>query len=154
MERIQGDHFQVINKQAFFFPNSEMILLTRKDYKKVKKSMPEEITTIAQALEVVKARYEQDEKLRKTLKDYKDPIELTFVTNNTKAWINVKGDQGIEVKQTGDDSAPVKINFESEQTMLDLLNKKLGAVAGYSSGKIKVVSGAIKNLLKLRKLLF
>jgi putative sterol carrier protein len=116
--------------------------------------MSQEITSIAQALEVVKARYENDEKIRKTLKDYKDPIELTFLATNTKALINVKGDQGIEVKQSGDDSAPVKIHFEAEQTMLDLLNKKLGAVAGYSSGKIKVASGVIKNLIKLRKLLF
>lgn len=116
--------------------------------------MSQNITSIAQALDSVKARYEKDEKLRKTLKDYKDPIELTFLANNTKAMINVKGDQGIEVKQGGDDSAPVKIHFESEQTMLDLLNKKLGAVAGYSSGKIKVVSGSTGKLLKLRKLLF
>ncbi len=116
--------------------------------------MSQNVTSIAQALDFVKARYEKDEKLRKSLKDYKDPIELTFLANNTKAMIDVKGDQGIEVKLGALDTAPVKINFESEQTMLDLLNKKLGAVAGYSAGKIKVVSGAIKNLLKLRKLLF
>ncbi len=116
--------------------------------------MSQNVTNIAQALEFVKSRYEKDEKLRKSLKDYKDPIELTFLANNTKAMINVKGDQGIDTNTSGDPSAPVKITFESEQTMLDLLNKKLGAVAGYSSGKIKVVSGAIKNLLKLRKLLF
>ncbi len=116
--------------------------------------MSQNVTSIAQALDFVKARYEKDEKLRKSLKDYKDPIELTFLATNTKAVIDVKGDQGIDVRQGALDTAPVKINFESEQTMLDLLNKKLGAVSGYSSGKIKVVSGAIKNLLKLRKLLF
>jgi len=116
--------------------------------------MSQSIESIAQGLVVVKQRYEKNKKLRKSLKDFKDPIELRFLANNTKATIIIKGDQGIEVKQSGYDSAPVKISFESEQTMMNLMNKKLLAVTGYRSGKMKVVSGSIKNVLKLKKLLF
>jgi len=114
-----------------------------------------EIGSIEEALQKVEERYSSEEKIRKKLASYNDPIELTFLDTSNKALILVNGDQGIDTKfKEGDDSAPVKIEFESEQTMLDLLNKKIGAVGAYSSGKIKVVEGKIRNLLKLRKLLF
>jgi hypothetical protein len=38
--------------------------------------------------------------------------------------------------------------------MLDLFNKELGAVKAYSSGKIKVIEGNIRNLMKLKSLMF
>jgi hypothetical protein len=38
--------------------------------------------------------------------------------------------------------------------MLELFNKELGAVKAYSSGKIKVIEGQIRNLMKLRSLMF
>lgn len=64
-------------------------------------------------------------------------------------------DQGIEVKDnTSDENAPVKIEFISEKIMLELYNKVLGAVKAYSSGKIKVVEGQIRNLMKLKSLMF
>lgn len=114
-----------------------------------------EISSIQEGLQKVEERYASEEKIRNKLASYHDPIELTFLDTGNKALILVNGDQGVETKfGEGDDGAPVKIHFESEQTMLDLLNKKIGAVGAYSSGKIKVVEGKIKNLLKLRKLLF
>ncbi|OLS13310.1 MAG: hypothetical protein RBG13Loki_3093 [Promethearchaeota archaeon CR_4] len=116
--------------------------------------MSQSIRSIAQGLIAVKQRYEKNKKLRKTLKDFKDPIELRFLANNTKATIIINGDQGMEVKQSGYDSAPVKISFESEQIMMNLMNKKLRADTGYRSGKMKVVSGSSKILHKLLKLLF
>jgi hypothetical protein len=38
--------------------------------------------------------------------------------------------------------------------MIELFNKQLGAVKAYSAGKIKVVEGKIRNLMKLRSLMF
>ncbi len=67
----------------------------------------------------------------------------------------VNKDQGIEIKDyTRDESAPIKIHFINEQVLLDLLNKDLSAVHASSSGKIKVIQGEIRNLLRLRVLLF
>jgi hypothetical protein len=38
--------------------------------------------------------------------------------------------------------------------MFDLFNKEIGAVKAYSDGKIKVVEGKIRNLMKLKSLMF
>ena len=113
------------------------------------------INTIQEGFKFIIDRYNSNEKIRKKLATYEDPIELTFLDTSNKALILVHRDQGIETKfGVGDDNAPVKIHFESEHVLIDLLNGEIGAVGAYSSGKIKVVSGKIRNLIKLRKLLF
>ena len=103
----------------------------------------------------IEKRYNEIEKVKKKLVKFNDPIEITFLDTNRKLLILVNFDQGIELKDnTGDDNAPIKIEFTSEQILLDLFNKELGAVKAYSSGKIKVVEGPIRNLMKLRSLMF
>ena len=110
---------------------------------------------IPSCLTDIEARYNDNEKIRKKLANYNDPIEITFLDTGRKLLIIVNGDQGIEVKDnTGNDTAPVKIEFAAEKTLIDLFNKEIGAVKAYSSGKIKVVEGKIRNLLKLKSLLF
>ena len=114
-----------------------------------------EISSIKDGFKLIIDRYNSEEKIRKKLVNYDDPIEITFLDNLHKAMIIVNKDQGIEIKDNvGNDNALVKIHFESEQVMIDLFNGKIGAVGAYSSGKIKVVAGKIRNLIKLRKLLF
>ena len=103
----------------------------------------------------IEARYNENEKLRSKLAKHHDPIEITFLDTGRKLLIIVNGDQGIEVKDnTGDNTAPIKIEFGAEQTLLDMFNKDIGAVKAYSSGKINVVEGKIRNLIKLKSLLF
>ena len=110
---------------------------------------------IPTCLKEIEDRYNNNEKVRKKLAKYNDPIQITFLDTGRKFIIIVNNDQGIETKDnTGDDAAPVKIEFTSEQVILDLFNKKLGAVKAYSSGKIKVIEGQIRNLMKLRSLMF
>lgn len=111
--------------------------------------------TFNECLKDIENRYNTSEKARKKLANYNEPIQITFLDTNRKVLILVNGDQGIEVKDnTGDDSAPVKIEFNTEQVLIDLFNKDIGAVKSYSSGKIKVIEGKIRNLIKLRSLLF
>ncbi|MFX1590893.1 MAG: hypothetical protein ACFFC1_22385, partial [Promethearchaeota archaeon] len=110
---------------------------------------------IPSCLKNIEDRYNNTEKIRKKLANYNEPIQVTFLDTERKIMILVNGDQGIEVKDnTGDDSAPVKIDFATEKTLMDLFNKEIGAVKAYSSGQIKVVEGKIRNLLKLKSLLF
>ena len=86
---------------------------------------------------------------------YDEPIQMTFLDTNRKCLLLVNKDQGIEAKANeGDDSAPVKIEFTTEQAMIDMFNKVVGAVKMYSSGKIKIVEGKARNLMKLRSLMF
>ena len=61
----------------------------------------------------------------------------------------------LEIKDnTGDDTTPVKIEFTGQQVIIDLFNKNLGAVKAYSEGKIKVIEGSMRSLMKLRSLMF
>ena len=110
---------------------------------------------LASCLKDIEDRYNNTEKIRKKLANYNEPIQVTFLDTERKIMILVDGDQGIEVKDnTGDETAPVKIDFTTEKTLIDLFNKDIGAVKAYSSGQIKVVEGKIRNLIKLKSLLF
>jgi len=111
--------------------------------------------SIESCLKEIENRYINTEKVRKKLANYDEPIQIRFLDTNRSVLLLVNKDQGIEVKDNGnDENAPVKIEFVTENTMLDLFNKELGAVKAYSSGKIKVVEGKIKNLMKLKSLMF
>ncbi|MFX0143754.1 MAG: SCP2 sterol-binding domain-containing protein [Candidatus Hodarchaeota archaeon] len=110
---------------------------------------------IEECLEEIKNRYNNNEKIRKKLVKYDDPIQIKFQDTERKALLLINNDEGIEVKENiGDDTAPVKIEFTGEQVMIDLFNKDLGAVKAYSDGKIKVIEGNLRSLMKLRSLMF
>ena len=114
-----------------------------------------EFESIESCLKEIENRYNNTEKVRRKLANYDDTIQLTFLDTNRKVLYIINKDQGIEIKDNAvDDEAPVKIEFVSEQTMIDLFNKNLGAVKAYSAGKIKVVEGQIRNLMKLKSLMF
>ncbi len=111
--------------------------------------------TLESCLKDIEDRYKNNEKVRSKLKGFNEPIQITFSDTQRKVMILVNEDKSIEIKdKTGDAAAPIKIDFVAEQVLMDLFNKTLGAVKAYSSGKIKVVEGKIKNLLKLKSLLF
>jgi hypothetical protein len=110
---------------------------------------------IQSCLKEIENRYKNNEKVRKKLANYEEPIQLTFLDSNHSVLLLINMDQGIDIKDNiSDDTAPVKIEFTSEKVMLDLFNKEIGAVKAYSSGKIKVVEGKIRNLMKLKSLMF
>ncbi len=110
---------------------------------------------ISSCLKDIEDRYNNIEKIRKKLANFNEPIQVTFLDTGRKIMILVNGDQGIEVKDNaGNENATVKIDFTTEKTLIDLFNKDIGAVKAYSSGQIKVVEGKIRNLIKLKSLLF
>ena len=114
-----------------------------------------EFKNIEECLEEIKNRYNDNEKVRKKLAKYDDPIQMTFLDTDRKVLILVNKDEGIEIKDnTGDDTAPVKIDFTGQQVIIDLFNKNLGAIKAYSDGKIKIIEGNMRSLMKLRSLMF
>ncbi|MBY8988477.1 MAG: SCP2 sterol-binding domain-containing protein [Candidatus Lokiarchaeota archaeon] len=114
-----------------------------------------EFDSIESCLKEIENRYNNTEKVRRKLANYNEPVQITFLDTNRSVMLLVNKDQGIEVKDnTNDENAPVKIDFSSENVMLELFNKELGAVKAYSTGKIKVVKGQIRNLMKLKSLMF
>jgi len=114
-----------------------------------------EFNNIEECLEEINNRYNNNEKVRKKLAKYKDPIQISFLDTNRKVLLIINKDEGIEVKDnSSDDKAPIKIEFEEEGIMIDLFNKEIGAIKAYSDGKIKIVEGNIRSLMKLRSLMF
>ncbi|MFW9999005.1 MAG: SCP2 sterol-binding domain-containing protein [Candidatus Hodarchaeota archaeon] len=114
-----------------------------------------EFKEITDCLEEIKNRYINDEKIRKKLAKYDEPIQIKFLDTDRKVLLLINRDEGIEVKDhSGDDTATVKIEFTGENVIIDLFNKELGAIKAYSDGKIKIVEGNIRNLMKLRSLMF
>jgi putative sterol carrier protein len=106
-------------------------------------------------LKEIEDRYKTNENVKKKLANYDEPIQITFLDTNRSILLLINKDQGIEIKDNfTDENAPVKIEFTSEKVMLDLYNKEVGAVKAYSTGKIKVVEGKIRNLMKLKSLMF
>jgi hypothetical protein len=114
-----------------------------------------EFESVESCLKEIERRYHDTEKVRRKLANYEDPIQITFLDTNRRVRLLVKKDEGIEVQDnSSDENAPVKIEFSSEKIMIDLFNKKIGAVKAYSAGKIKVIEGQIRNLMKLKSLMF
>ena len=110
---------------------------------------------IGQCLKEIENRYNSNEKVRTKLAKFNDPIQMHFLDTDRKVLLLINMDQGIEIKvDVGDDNAPVKIEFTGEQVMIDMFNKEIGSVKAYSSGKIKIIEGAIRSLMKLRSLMF
>ena len=114
-----------------------------------------EFKEIKECLEEIRNRYDNEEKVKKKLAKFNDTIQLKFLDTERKVLLLINKDEGIEIKDNaGDDTAPVKIEFAGEHVMIDLFNKELGAVKAYSDGKIKIVEGNIRSLMKLRSLMF
>ena len=114
-----------------------------------------EFESIESCLKEIERRYNDTEKVRRKLASYDDPIQVTFLDTNRNVMILVNKDQGIEIQDnSSNETAPVKIEFSSEKIMLGMFNKEIGAVKAYSAGKIKVIEGQIRNLMKLKSLMF
>ncbi|MFX1279514.1 MAG: SCP2 sterol-binding domain-containing protein [Promethearchaeota archaeon] len=110
---------------------------------------------IQSCLKEIEDRYNNNEKVRRKLANYNEPIKVTFLDTESSFFIFVKGDQGISIEDdSGNEESPVKIEFSSEKVLINLFNKDIGAVKAYSTGQIKIVEGKIRNLLKLKSLLF
>jgi putative sterol carrier protein len=113
------------------------------------------LENVNQCLKEIERRYNESEKARSKLKSFDDPIQFKFLDTGRKALLLINKDQGIETKnETGDENAPVKLNFSEEKILIDLLNGDIGGVKAYSSGGIEVAEGSIRKLIKLRKLMF
>lgn len=111
------------------------------------------IESLADALEAIKARYTESAKVRKKFRKYDNTIQLNFLESDKHFQIQINKDQGIDIVEGHDPALKPKVDFESEEALLQILNKDIGAVKAYSSGKVKV-DGKISQLLKLKSLMF
>ncbi|MHA1684070.1 MAG: SCP2 sterol-binding domain-containing protein [Promethearchaeota archaeon] len=103
------------------------------------------------AVQAIVDRYNQ-EKVRKKFKGWVKTLMMTFPDRDTSVLYKINGDEGIEMLEGVDEGAEVHVIINSD-VFIKLLAKQINAIKAYSSGKLKV-KGEMKNLLKLRRLMF
>ena len=64
----------------------------------------------------------------------------------------INNDQGIKLEEGYDEDAAVQVSLDSE-IFIKMMTKQINPIKAYSSGELEV-KGKMKNLLKLRKLMF
>ncbi|MHA1794057.1 MAG: SCP2 sterol-binding domain-containing protein [Promethearchaeota archaeon] len=114
------------------------------DHEKIEMSLEDALGKIIE-------RY-NGEKVRSKFSNWKKRLMLTFPDINKSYIFHVNGSDGIKLEEAFADDSEVKVEMDSV-TFIRLLSKKLNAIKAYSSGLLNV-KGSMKDLLKLRKLMF
>ncbi len=121
---------------------------------KKEESSDEEIKvdiTLEEGLQSIVDRY-NTEKVKKAFKGWENTLMMDFSDLGTAYLFTINGDQGIELAEGRDDEAAVQVVIDSN-IFLQMMTKQINPIKAYSSGKLEV-QGQMKNLLKLRKLMF
>lgn len=96
-------------------------------------------------------RYNSD-KVKPSFKGWVNTLMMTFKDLGKSYLFIINGDQGLEFKEGKDDTAAVQVTMDS-QIFLKMMNKQINPIKAYSSGGLEV-KGEMKNMLKLKKLMF
>jgi putative sterol carrier protein len=77
---------------------------------------------------------------------------MTFPDVGKSYLYKINGDQGILMTEGVDESAAVQVKMDST-IFIKMLTKQINPIKAYSSGSLEV-KGEMKNMLKLRGLMF
>ena len=103
------------------------------------------------ALQSIVDRY-NTEKVKKSFNGWNETLVMRFPDIEKSYMYVVSGSEGLEFKEGDDTEAAVQVEMDSS-LFQKLISKQINAIKAYSSGKMNV-SGQMKNMLKLRKLMF
>ncbi|MBN2155020.1 MAG: SCP2 sterol-binding domain-containing protein [Candidatus Lokiarchaeota archaeon] len=107
--------------------------------------------SLEEALQSIVDRY-NDEKVKKSFKGWNETLVMRFPDIDKNFMYVINGDE--EIQFTEGDNAEAAVQVEMDSTLFQkLIAKQVNAIKAYSSGKMNV-SGQMKNMLKLRKLMF
>jgi putative sterol carrier protein len=104
-----------------------------------------------EALQVIVTNYNLD-KVKKSFNGWNETLVMRFPDIERNFMYIISGSEGIEFKEGDDPDAAVQVEMDSI-LFQKLIAKQVNAIKAYSSGKMNV-SGQMKNMLKLRKLMF
>lgn len=107
--------------------------------------------TIGEALQKVIDRY-NDPNVTKMFSNWQNTLMMSFPNLNKNYLFRINNDQGIKLEEGYEEDAAVQVNLDSE-TFIKMMTKQINPIKAYSSGELEV-KGKMKNLLKLRKLMF
>jgi hypothetical protein len=107
--------------------------------------------TFDDALQSIITRY-NTEKVRKSFLGWLNTLMMTFPDVGKSYLYKINGDQGIIMTEGIDESAAVQVKLDST-IFIKMLTKQINPIKAYSSGSLEV-KGEMKNMLKLRGLMF
>ena len=107
--------------------------------------------SLDEALQVIITNYNLD-KVKKSFNGWNETLVMRFPDVEKNYLYIISGSEGIEFKEGDDPDAAVQVEMDSI-LFQKLIAKQVNAIKAYSSGKMNV-SGQMKNMLKLRKLMF
>lgn len=107
--------------------------------------------TFEEALQKIIDRY-NDPKVFIKFANWVEILMMTFPDLEKSYLYRINGDLGITLEEGYDEGAAVQVKLDSE-LLIKMLTKQINPIKAYSSGGLEV-KGKMKNLLKLRKLMF
>ncbi len=114
-------------------------------------SGPADMESVIAALNQISDRYNKPD-VRSKFDGWVNNLVMLFPDINKSYVFKINGSEGIEMVEGSDENATIQVAMTSDM-FVKLLNKQINAIKAYSSGALKV-KGEMKNLLKLRKLMF
>ena len=92
------------------------------------------------------------EKVRKAFKNWYNTLMITFPDISKSFLFKINGEEGLDFSEGIDENAAVQVNMDST-IFVKMMTKQINPIKAYSSGNLEV-KGEMKNMLKLRKLMF
>ncbi|MHA1372432.1 MAG: SCP2 sterol-binding domain-containing protein, partial [Promethearchaeota archaeon] len=120
-------------------------------FPKKKHDKPPESLSFEDALNFILNRYEQ-EKVKRKFRNWHHTLQLEFPDIQKTYIYKINGDSGIELIESSDENPTVKVTMDSD-VFIRILTKQINPIRAFSSGMLKT-KGEIKNLLKLKSLMF
>jgi putative sterol carrier protein len=114
-------------------------------------SGPADMDSVMAALNQISERYNKPD-VRSKFDGWVNNLVMSFPDINKSFVFKINGSEGIEMVEGSDENATIQVSMASDM-FVKLLSKQINAIKAYSSGALKV-KGEMKNLLKLRKLMF
>ncbi len=107
--------------------------------------------SLEEALQKIVDRY-NNPKVSNTFSNWQNTLMMTFPNLEKSYLFKINNYQGISLEQGLEEDAAVQVILDSD-IFIKMMTKQINPIKAYSSGGLEV-KGKMKNLLKLRKLMF
>ena len=136
-------------------PLTKTVEKPSEETKPVKVSKKEKVDigdfTCEDGLQNIVDRY-NTEKVKKAFRNWYNTLMMTFPDISKSYLYVINGDESIDLSEGVDEDAAVQVKMDST-IFVKMMTKQINPIKAYSSGSLEV-KGEMKNMLKLRKLMF
>jgi putative sterol carrier protein len=107
--------------------------------------------SLEEALQKIVERYNNPD-VAKKFSSWNETLMMEFPDIEKSYLYKINRDEGIELEEGYDEDAAVQVKLSSD-IFIKMMTNQINPIKAYSSGELEV-SGKMRNLLKLRKLMF